>query len=358
MKVKVKGLVFVGFAAAIFAANAMADDAADKKTVTSRYFTEQTYQKISNKVQSTDANPDWTSNTQYPTMATVNAKVTELSNAVSTIQGDNEYTKVTTSTSGGVTTKTVELQQTAATQNSELTGTLDTTTSKKLVTAGAVSSLIDTSLSDSTNTDTTFPTSAAVVSYAEKLDNKATSITTGTGGNFDSTDAYPTTSAVYDFVTTQAQSDAAAYQVKVSQGSTGLYVGARNAGDTDSVWKQITTSTVATETSAGSGVYTNAGASTNYVTMSESAGVYTINLSADQIANSIANDGSTKLATENAVYDYVQAQTNGHVLPAIDAQNNSACLASGAHCALVTTGTGSAVTMEWTVMAGGEASGS
>ena len=43
MKVKVKGLVFVGFAAMIFAANAMA--ANEDKTVTSRAYTEATYQK-------------------------------------------------------------------------------------------------------------------------------------------------------------------------------------------------------------------------------------------------------------------------------------------------------------------------
>ena len=42
MKVKVKGLVFVGFAAMIFAANAMA---ANENTVTSKSFTEATYQK-------------------------------------------------------------------------------------------------------------------------------------------------------------------------------------------------------------------------------------------------------------------------------------------------------------------------
>lgn len=48
MKVNVKGLAFVGFAAAIFAASAHADTeqeiAAKKKTVTSQYYAEQTYQ--------------------------------------------------------------------------------------------------------------------------------------------------------------------------------------------------------------------------------------------------------------------------------------------------------------------------
>ncbi len=42
MKVKIKGLVFVGFAAAILSANAMADDT---NTVTSKAYTEATYQK-------------------------------------------------------------------------------------------------------------------------------------------------------------------------------------------------------------------------------------------------------------------------------------------------------------------------
>ena len=44
MRTKIRGLVFVGFAAAIFAASAHAEQS-DAQTVTSKQFTEATYEK-------------------------------------------------------------------------------------------------------------------------------------------------------------------------------------------------------------------------------------------------------------------------------------------------------------------------
>ena len=65
MKVKVKGLVFVGFAAAILSANAMAVNEA--QTVTSKAFTEATYQKKSTAASIGNSEGTWTNLTQSVT---------------------------------------------------------------------------------------------------------------------------------------------------------------------------------------------------------------------------------------------------------------------------------------------------
>ena len=73
MKIKVKGLVFVGFAAAILSASAMADPSGT--TITSLAYTEDTYQKLSNIQRSfTDANKE--SITLYPSMGAVTRAIT------------------------------------------------------------------------------------------------------------------------------------------------------------------------------------------------------------------------------------------------------------------------------------------
>lgn len=85
MKVKIKGLVFVGFAAAILSANAMADDT---NTVTSKAYTEATYQHKSDRV------VDWANKTAeektaalasdalYPSMKTLDAEMDALTTAI------------------------------------------------------------------------------------------------------------------------------------------------------------------------------------------------------------------------------------------------------------------------------------
>lgn len=90
MKLNVKGLVFVGFAAAILSGAAKADD---KQIVTSKSFTEATYEKLANKLeQSTEANAPAAllgntniDNTHYPTSLAVKA-------AIQKSQSDTTYT--------------------------------------------------------------------------------------------------------------------------------------------------------------------------------------------------------------------------------------------------------------------------
>ena len=72
MKVKVKGLVFVGFAAMIFAANAMAAD----NTVTSKSYVDTKFQTIENiETAYTAANKN--STTEYPAMSALTQALTE-----------------------------------------------------------------------------------------------------------------------------------------------------------------------------------------------------------------------------------------------------------------------------------------
>jgi len=79
MKLNIKGLVFVGFAAAVFASAANA--AGEEKTVTSLKYTEATYEKSGNKVEAfTDANK--TSTTLYPSNAAVTAALAANGGAV------------------------------------------------------------------------------------------------------------------------------------------------------------------------------------------------------------------------------------------------------------------------------------
>ena len=304
MKVKIRGLVFVGFAAAVFAQSAMAD-ANDAKTVTSKLYVDSTFQTKENIVTTTEAGAngfDWTSETTYPSVALLNQVKSQVTGI--DVNGDETYITVADGTGNDAGKFTVSPKLTPATANSDITGDLTDTsgttigTKHKLVTAGAVKSLMDTGLSDATNAEdnTTVPTSLAVVSYAEKKANKATAIiTSGTGqNNTTATDGdvkYPTTKAVYDFVTSQV--GGAAYQRKLTSDDTGtLYVGQYDSSATGdkSTWKQIGTKGYLTYAQNGT------------------SGVYEFDINSAQIADSVATDSSQKLVTENAVYDLVDRE--------------------------------------------------
>ena len=290
MKVKIKGLVFVGFAAAVFAQSAMAD-ANDAKTVTSKLYVDSTFQTLDNIVTTTDAEAngfDWTSETTYPSIALLNEVKSQVS-GIDVVSGNKTYVSVTEGTGDNVGTFTVNTAQVPATANSGITGTLTQTTTTggvttpgtedALVTAKAVKSLIDTGLSDASGAenDTTMPTSLAVVSYAEKKANKAEAIipTGETGANVavadGGNDKYPTTKAVYDFVTTQGGN----FQPKVTDTGDNLKVGYLGSGTgATPTWKTI------------KGASTGTGAATDYVTINQdgTSGVYEVNLDGAQLA--------------------------------------------------------------------------
>ncbi|MBP5485529.1 MAG: hypothetical protein J6Y07_02370 [Alphaproteobacteria bacterium] len=425
MKVKVKGLVFAGFAAAIFAANAMAAQT-NLNTVTSKSYVDgkfntafggtegqiikqgatagtTTYETPGNSASAIDATAG---DGKLVTGKAVAEALSAAGTIANNIQGDTDY--ITTSDILDAQNNVVGKRVSIITGNLADTNELVTNTSAtgydadKLVTAGAVSSLIDTSIGASED-NSTFPTSLAVKTYVDSLESdlsavnniqgdgtytNVTTVNTGTEqapvyakqvnvitanladnnakitgtldatgqaklvtagavksllkGTIASTDddtTVATSKAVYDYVSSQATTDAATYQTKVAAGSTGVYVGARNAGDTDSTWNEIRAAATTGTTAAN----------TAYVTMTQNNGVYTINLASGQIADSNLADSGQRLTTENAVVDYVQSQMNGMTIPALS--TNTDCLLTGAVCALVSNSNG---TLEWTVLAGSQ----
>lgn len=305
MKVKVKGLVFVGFAAAVFAQSAFAaitpNATTDPKTVTSKkyvdekipgtasiYWGDDNGQQVEHTNQSTvDAvvvgngygevkfrklSDTATSTIDTTTPANgsgivVTAKaVAEAINAnMGALQGDDAYIDVESSTDGnGITTKTVKPLYTPSTSAADLvtSGTLAVGDSYNSTTATA---------DDVTEVQTRFATSKAVYDYA---------------------------------------------QPKVADTSGALQVGYRGATG-DATWKTLQGSSTGT-----------AGA-LNYVSIKEGTGansqpngVYTVNLDASTItannnngaditAAGVANAtaaATDKLATAKAVYDFVKAE--------------------------------------------------
>lgn len=308
MKIKVKGLVFVGFAATVFASSAMAEPAISgqsaKNTVTSKYYVEHNFQKINKKVktrEAADANSGalWTSEEDYPSMKVLKSVKDEVT-AIDVNDGNNGYVTVSESVQNPGTF-TVGVANTPATTAAGITGTTATGDSTTLVTAAAVKNALDTGITaTSTETDATIPTSLAVQTYVNGYaqDKSKIDAATGDGTNtaysttissLSANDTYPTSQNVYQFVTNTV--GGAAYQPKLENSQTGLYLGSYSGGA--STWQELQGSSNGTS------------ATTGYVTIQADDGVYKVNLDAAQVASSIASGSSTKLATEGAVYNYV-----------------------------------------------------
>ena len=164
MKVNIKGLVFVGFAAVILSANAMA--ANEDKTVTSKAFTEATYQKKSTGVSVGNGSGTWTALTQSV---------------------DSESTHNTAPTAKAVY-DAIAASEDATTYNADgTTITLDTTTNTFSATAGSIASG-NTGLVNGGQVYT-------ALGDKEDVSNKVTSM------DSQSTDAqYPSAKAVYDAI--------------------------------------------------------------------------------------------------------------------------------------------------------------
>ncbi len=291
MKVKVRGLVFVGFAAAVFATSAMADaasDTADKKTVTSKYYVDQTFQTKDNIVTVEEAATaaNWTSETTYPSMAVLK-DVRDTLNAID-VTDDNNYVSVTEGTGNSVGTFTVALDG----NKIDTTGTdiqaSTTTNDGNLVTAGAVKAFaqdkrkIDAATGDGSTTP------------------YATTITASSAN-----DTYPTSQNVYKFVTGAISTAGADYQRKLDSNETALYVGKYDSND--STWKALEAVDDA-----------HPQATKEYVTIATgTGGVYQINLLDSVIGyngttttgpnahDSDITSSSDKLATGKAVYEFV-----------------------------------------------------
>ena len=201
MKVKVKGLVFVGFAAMIFAANAMAAD----NTVTSKEYVDTKFQTKAN-IQESFTDQNRTSTTLYPSMAAVNAELTATGNSI----GDGQIDIQLNGTSKGTFTVNQAGPTTVNVNGVEVTSNkVDSTTGLS-----------------ASSTDTQYPSAKAVYdalngaehSNFQEYSTTANQISNGTGGwkNLDnvidattaSSASAPTTAAVKAYVDAQAESAA------------------------------------------------------------------------------------------------------------------------------------------------------
>lgn len=299
MKVRVKGLVFVGFAAAVFAQNAMATDNPDAKTVTSKLYVDQKIETTTgtggqndpyvSTISSSNANAD----TKAPSIRNVYEFVMDKVGDVDVI-GDNTYTKAGVVESGDDAGKfKVELKQTPMLSGDDLNGTLTNDsgsgsnvtpgTKKALVTAQAVQDLL--------LKETTAGTTSISQSYAENVD--------GRGEKH-----VPTVRNVYDYSQPKAL-NSSTYAGK-------FQVGYRASGSSAATWKVLQEDDTANVT--------------HYVKMAqkdttgENANVYNVNLDSNTIASSnsdfVASTDTNaatkrpKLATAGTVYDYAEAKGN------------------------------------------------
>ena len=173
MKCKVKGLVFVGFAAAILAGAAHAAPG-DEHVVTSKAYTDATYEKLDDKVQTTDGLTAEQKAVKYPSVAALEAAITSVENGAS-----DAYEVKANKLAGGATG----------------TGSIadNANDATKYTSAKAVADYVTAQLSSG---------GADNSGYEEKA-NKASAIVTdssASGYNATSTIEYASTKAVVDYV--------------------------------------------------------------------------------------------------------------------------------------------------------------
>ena len=243
MKVKVKGLVFVGFAAAILSANAALAD--PDNTVTSKAYVDNKFQTINN-IQTEFTEDNKNSTTQYPSMSAVQAKITEVggtvnNSTISVTQNGTSIGSFTTNQSSGSTLAIAGADWNAASGTAgyiDNKPTVDTTfnaTSTNAATSAAIADYVGTQLTsnqadwaETTTTDPSYiqnkPTQLSQftdnIDAANAIDsitvggtavtpdsNKAVALGAAAGKGADTTitssasdNNVPTSKAVYDYV--------------------------------------------------------------------------------------------------------------------------------------------------------------
>ena len=298
MKLKITGLVFVGFAAAVFAQSASAVDP-DDKTVTSKTYVDNYAQAQAKRVTSTNmetivpqndpVQDVWQHDDMYPSMKVVNDKVGEVSAALSNLQADDVYIDIQNVGSGANAHQEITVNSNA---RATTAGSITDTTAAVAPSGGTPGAPA---------AQDKLVTASAVNAYAEAKDNKlatnsgAETITAAaTAQNNNTSDTtYPTTKNVYQFV---RGGDGTGFQPKLASGgkpSLGVY-----NSDGTSLWK-----------AAASGTYVAVGEPANGTTI-------TFDVSSDKIASNAAGIAGTlgtgpntgdgdDLTTAQAVYDFV-----------------------------------------------------
>lgn len=290
MKVNVKGLAFVGFAAAVFAQSAMAAITLgenDPKTVTSKKYVDD---KIPQTVTMTYGGTDHTNVSTDGAVVLGNGrgqvKFTKLSDDADDIDSTNgEGVVVTGKAVADAMAATVNLQGDVL-KHTDVENVEDN--GGNLVGHKVV--VPDEAVAD---------TSAKIVNTNSAATNET----------IPQKDKLATAGAVYDYAQPRFTTDS---------GTNSVSVGYKEAGS-DSTWATLQTAASGTATS-----------NANYVTMTKGSGnVYTINLADDQVGTNgvsgtgITNDityNSTKLTTGKAVYEFVMDQ-NKQWQPKIEDNN-------------------------------------
>lgn len=339
MKVKIKGLVFVGFAAAILSANAMAANEAN--TVTSKAYTEATYQHKSTAASIGGENGEWTPLVQSVPDQTSEANAATALSTNAVVDALNDLTAGLNVNANLQGEKYVEIEDITNDQNQVIghkvvldgteitdTGTLSAD-SDNLVTENAIKSYADSKVTVALgNTTTEAPSGQAVTNAVNaKLNHKL---------GADGTQANPSTDAgkvlVIDATGEIRMSDATGantYQSKSTNAKLAIADG--NGG-----WTTL-------DTKVGGGTYVTA-------TANDTTGAVNFDVTGDQITQSYnaatwnTQGYSDNLTTEAAVAGAINAATGGTVIPAM---NTSVCNAQ-TPCALVAEANGK---VHWRVMA-------
>ena len=346
MKVKVKGLVFVGFAAMIFAANAMA--ANEDKTVTSRAYTEATYQKKATenyKVSKSDGT--WN---DLATEVTENGQNAVTAGAIKSYV-DSAIEGVT---SGAVyqqkATANYKVSKSDGTWN-DLGTTLDTDAagydSANAVTAGTIVSALDDINSTISNLNTTYQDRSSA-NYQLSSSNGGwvglgTTLDTDAAG-YDSANAVTAGTIVAAITDLESQIQSSTEATTYTADEVTIHLDTSNGGQEFEALTSAVASGAGTLVT-GDDVYqyvtgyaaqnaeVNVQADWNVTDTTSDAYINnkpTLTNDSAEIGNATASD-STQLPSTYAVKQYVADQTGGAAIPAMD---TSVCTASHP-CALV-----------------------
>ena len=326
MKINIKGFTFVGFAAAIFAMNAMADDA---KIVTSKSYVDAkiSSENVISNVSTTTAPNEAAVSSELATKHPLNSATTYkvgynsdwagMTSAVIEATGDGAYIDITAGTNGAavVGLDTSKLNKTINTETHALSGT-----STKLVTEDVIAdaiahaanagNFVDSQLQS--NVTTKAPSDKVV--YDELYDstntirfqNRSTTANQVSDGN----GAWKALGTTLD---TTAQGFDSTNAVTAAAINTGLATKQNLQTDTthfevskNGVWSDIT------DAVSGDSTYISAGADT-------ATGGVKVSLTNLSTAGGDIDASDSGLTTGKSVYEYVQAQTGGVAIPAQDA---------------------------------------
>lgn len=340
MKVKIKGLVFVGFAAAILSANAMADDT---NTVTSKSYVDNKFQTIANISQTTDLTGT-EATTKYPSVAALNATLDEVVDNIL----DNSIA------GGTYTTATYENGVTTVDAKATTDGTLPAADAAKLPTAGAVKTYADTKLNHNQGSNNSgkilvINSEGEVVpsdatgdnTYQSKSTDATLPIANGAGGW--TTLKTKVNDGTYVEAAEDATTKALTVDIKAAQiNSTGTGTTALTAGSSKLATEGVIKAYVDAKTAADQDVYQDRSTGAQIYNVSDGNGGWTALNPTVTVTNGTAT-GGTNGATTQAIVDYVQAQTHGNVIP----EQNSQVCGTVAPCALVNEGTA----LHWYTMA-------